>query len=599
MTQSRLGLPSLGLGVGLRSAHFDYVLHHRSRVDWFEIVSENFLRSSGWPRYVLDSVAEQYPVVMHGVSLSIASTDPVDFEYLAELKQLASSTRAIWVSDHVCWTGVAGTNTHELVPFPLTEASLAHVVERIRIVQDYLERPLVLENPSTYFSYIESTLTEWDFLARMAEEADCGLLLDVNNVFVSSVNHGFDPETYLRALPPSRVVQMHVAGHALNSTHAVDTHDGPVADSVWNLFRLAVSLTNGVSTLLEWDEHLPAFPVLEGELDKARAYGAAGREPTNICRERASNQQAAAPTRGDRRGVATCVSTAPSHLRSVQLWTQLVLGHPHSVAAGARSRRARAALPAAQGRLDRVIAASRGLSAEQRVGLTRLSSRRRRLEAMRSLHPALLHALGQGLFDQFALAYLDQHPSTSYTLANLDDNFVDYLVATRPKRRGAGHAPAWPDFIIELAAFEHTFTAVYNGSDCERVAKPTCGRCAANEGGLLDCELRVSPGVHVQRSRYPVHEYFEAVKHGRPTPIPAPQDTIVALNRTDYTVRVARLEPLESEVLELVLNDASLKTATLASGASPRAVSTWLQTWIARGYIGCVAPREIPRQELC
>jgi uncharacterized protein (UPF0276 family) len=275
VTAQRLGLPNLGFGVGLRSAHYEHILAHRPAVDWFEVVSENFMDSRGRPRHVLDEIVARYPVVAHGVSLSIGSTDPLDRDYLARLKRFVDEIDPAWVSDHVCWTGVAGLNTHELVPIPFTEQSLAHVVRRIRIVQDVLERPLVLENPSSYVTYVDSTMTEWAFLARMAEEADCGLLLDVANVRVSAFNHDFDAVEYLRALPHERVVQMHLAGHTELETHIVDTHDRPVADPVWELYALASELTGGVSTLIEWDEALPPFPEVHAEVLKARDYASA------------------------------------------------------------------------------------------------------------------------------------------------------------------------------------------------------------------------------------------------------------------------------------------------------------------------------------
>jgi uncharacterized protein (UPF0276 family) len=267
-----LGLPNLGFGVGLRSAHFDHLLSHWPAVDWFEIVSENFMDSGGRPRMVLDEIVARYPVVAHGVSMSIGSADPLDGDYLARLKRFVGEIEPVWVSDHVCWTGVAGLNTHELVPIPFTEESLAHVVERVRVVQDVLERPLVLENPSSYVTYVASTMTEWEFLSRMAEEADCGLLLDVANVRVSSVNHDFDALEYLRGLPHERIVQMHLAGHDDLGTHIVDTHDRGVCDEVWELYRVACELTGGVSTLIEWDDRLPAFAEVHAEVLKARRY---------------------------------------------------------------------------------------------------------------------------------------------------------------------------------------------------------------------------------------------------------------------------------------------------------------------------------------
>jgi uncharacterized protein len=271
-----MNYPDLGLGVGLRTQHFRYVLDNWPRVDWFEVISENFMDSGGWPRHVLERVAERYAVVIHGVSMSIGSADPLDFDYLTRLKRLAQEIGARWVSDHLCWTGILGRNTHDLLPVPLNEETLRHIVRRVRAVQDFLERPLVLENPSSYLSFAGDTLREWEFISALAEEADCRLLLDVNNVYVSSVNHGFDPVEYIESLPHGRIVQIHIAGHTNCGTHIVDTHDGHVVKSVWELYRLAQRRTGGVSTLLEWDSSIPEFPVLHAEVLKARHYMSTG-----------------------------------------------------------------------------------------------------------------------------------------------------------------------------------------------------------------------------------------------------------------------------------------------------------------------------------
>ncbi len=272
MTSPRLGYPNLGLGLGLRTVHFDHILREWPDVEWFEILSENFMDSGGRPRHILRQIAERYPIVMHGVSLSIGSSDPLNLEYLRKLKLLAGEVHAVWVSDHVCWTGVAGQNTHDLLPVPFTETTLRHVVERIRTVQDFLGRRLVLENPSSYVGFRASTMPEWEFIARMAEEADCGLLLDVNNVHVSATNHDFDSTVFIKGLPAERVVQCHLAGHTDMGTHLIDTHDRPVIDPVWALYSLADGVTGGVATLLEWDASIPPFPEVHAELLKARDH---------------------------------------------------------------------------------------------------------------------------------------------------------------------------------------------------------------------------------------------------------------------------------------------------------------------------------------
>lgn len=273
----RFDLPNLGVGVGLRNVHYGHVADTKPEVDWFEIISENFMGVGGRPLWFLERIAARYPIVMHGVSLSIGSMDPLDREYLESLKELACTTKARWVSDHLCWTGVAHRNLHDLLPLPYTEECLRHVVARIKQVQDVLERPLVLENPSSYVEFKSTTMSEWEFLARMAEEADCGLLLDVNNVFVSSFNHGFDPYEYLAGIPMERVVQFHVAGHTHKGTFILDSHTGQAVSEVWKLCEKACELTGGRSTLYEWDDEIPALDVVVAEAEKARAFTGMGK----------------------------------------------------------------------------------------------------------------------------------------------------------------------------------------------------------------------------------------------------------------------------------------------------------------------------------
>lgn len=262
----------LGLGVGLRNVHFDHILSEHPTVDWFEAISENFMDSGGRPRAVLRQIAERYPVVLHGVSMSIGSTDPLDLGYLARLRRLADEVSARWVSDHLCWTGVLGVNSHDLLPLPLNEEVLRHVVDRVLRVQDILGRPLALENPSTYVRFRNSTLGEPEFLRALCDATGCMLLLDVNNVYVSCFNAGTDPLDYLDAFPFERVVQMHLAGHQHCGTHIVDTHDRPVCAAVWAMFRIAWQRCHGAATLLEWDGEVPPFERVHAEALRARAF---------------------------------------------------------------------------------------------------------------------------------------------------------------------------------------------------------------------------------------------------------------------------------------------------------------------------------------
>jgi uncharacterized protein (UPF0276 family) len=261
---------ALGFGLGLRVDHYESILADHPPVDWFEALTENYLVPGGKPLDYLMRIRERYPMVMHGVSLSIGSTQPLDRNYLAQVKALAARVEPHWISDHLCWTGIAGRNMHDLLPLPYTEEALSNVVERVRTVQDILGRRILLENVSSYVTYRDSQLTEWDFLREIAQRADCLLLLDVNNIYVSSVNHEFDPLDYLHAIPVDRVQQIHLAGHENHGDYLIDTHDHPVPDPVWELYSAAVRRFGNVSTMIERDANIPPLEELCSELDAAR-----------------------------------------------------------------------------------------------------------------------------------------------------------------------------------------------------------------------------------------------------------------------------------------------------------------------------------------
>ena len=269
-TTSSGALPSLGYGLGLRVEHYESLLADPGKVEWLEVVSENYMVSGGLPLVWLDRFRERFPLVMHGVSLSIGSTDPLDDDYLARLAALAQRIEPAWVSDHLCWTGVQGVNLHDLMPLPYTEEALDHVVGRVKRVQDTLKRRILLENVSSYVSFADSQLTEWEFLAAVAERADCLILLDINNVHVSAMNHGFSSLDYLRGIPVSRVHQFHLAGYEQGERLIIDTHDAPVSNAVWDLYLEAVRRFGRVSTMIERDDNFPPLAELMAELEHAR-----------------------------------------------------------------------------------------------------------------------------------------------------------------------------------------------------------------------------------------------------------------------------------------------------------------------------------------
>ncbi|MHB2141767.1 MNIO family bufferin maturase [Pseudomonas monsensis] len=276
-------LPCLGYGLGLRSAYYQQILEQAPDVDWFEVISENFMVPGGKALYYLDAIAERYPLVMHGVSLSIGGPHALDRDYLIHLKQLAERVKPAWISDHLCWSRGNAHQLHDLLPLPYTEESLEYIAGRIAQVQDVLQRPLVLENVSSYVRAASDDFTEWEFLAALSRVSGCELLLDVNNVYVSSRNHGFDPWTFIQQLPADKIRQLHLAGHSDYGDYVIDTHDHPVSDPVWALYQRTLQHLGPVATLLERDDHFPPFDELLDELHKARELAAMVLQESTQC----------------------------------------------------------------------------------------------------------------------------------------------------------------------------------------------------------------------------------------------------------------------------------------------------------------------------
>jgi hypothetical protein len=279
-------LPFLGFGLGLRPQHYAEILDGSPEIDWFEVLSENYMVPGGQPMKMLDRICERYPVVMHGVSMSIASTSPLDMNYLRQLKALASRIKPVWISDHLCWTGVHGVNLHDLLPVPYTKEALNHVVDRVNQVQDFLGRPFTLENVSSYVTFGQSEMSEWNFVSEVSERTGCWLLFDVNNVYVSAFNHDFPADDFLNGVPKDRIVQFHVAGHSHEETHIIDTHDHPVCPEVWDLYRKAVETFGPVSTMIERDDNIPPLAELVDELNHARAIASEVLGPDATARPR-------------------------------------------------------------------------------------------------------------------------------------------------------------------------------------------------------------------------------------------------------------------------------------------------------------------------
>lgn len=272
MKNPNFSIPNLGIGIGLRIPHYPYIFEHLPPIDWFEIISENFMSDAPLPQENLERILAHYRVVQHGVSLYIGSSDPLDFEYLKKLKALARKTKTPWLSDHLSWGRLDGAHFHDLLPLPYTDATANYVAERARIVQDFLEIPFALENLSSYVTFTSDQMPEWEFYSKVVEKAGIYMMLDVNNIYVSSRNHHFDPREYYTNIPLDRVLQIHLAGHSDHGTHVIDTHDNYVCDEVWKLYGEIYPLTNGVSTLLEWDDKFISFEETWQEALKAKAF---------------------------------------------------------------------------------------------------------------------------------------------------------------------------------------------------------------------------------------------------------------------------------------------------------------------------------------
>ena len=263
-------MPFLGFGLGLRPNYYEEILSRKPDLDWFEILSENYLVPGGKPLYYLDKIRQDYSIVMHGVSLSLGSSDALDMDYLHQLKNLANRIEPVWISDHLCWTGIDSLNVHDLLPVPYTHEAINHIVFRIQQIQEFLGRAILIENVSSYLTFKQSEMTEWAFLSEIVKKSGCYILLDVNNIYVSSVNHQFNPLDYIHSVPADRVAQIHLAGHSNHGDYIIDTHDAPVIQPVWDLYAATIQRFGPVSTMIERDDNMPPFDELLNELDHAR-----------------------------------------------------------------------------------------------------------------------------------------------------------------------------------------------------------------------------------------------------------------------------------------------------------------------------------------
>lgn len=541
----RLELPSLGFGLGLRPSHYDFIKQNQPNVDWFEIISENYMDTDGRPKRHLAEIKERYPIVMHGVSLSIGTVDPLNSDYLRQLKKLIDWVNPAWISDHLCWTGVAHGNVHDLLPVPYTESSLKHIVQRIQQVQSFLGRPIALENPSTYLEFNSSSMPEAEFMARMVEESGCWLLLDVNNVYVSCYNHRLDPKSYIDSMPLNRVVQVHLAGHENHVTHLIDTHNGPVIDDVWQLYRYVVSQCQHLpNTMIEWDDNIPEFPVLYAELEKAK---------------RIVTDPIVEPLLLPRFPHATYelpCHTSPT-LLDEQQWLQQAIFLEHSNSQVLNER----------------VKPKVNFSPEAQLGVYINAYKYRLFDVVYEDYPALKHYLRDDAFEKLLWQYIRACHSDHYNIAQFSLGMPDFISKIMPENR----------FIFELSTLEATILRVFDAPESEVLTAESLTHLT--EASFMNARLVMRKALVCLSFDYAVNDYYQCVMDETTAEAPdAPSTSYLVVFRDNDTIWRLEMEALEFALFGKLLAGQVLTTALadVLSAQSDEDLASHLSLWFAR-----------------
>ena len=548
--------PFLGYGVGLRPPHYSYILENRPDVGWLEIISENYMDSEGSPRRILEQVREHYPVAMHGVSLSIGTTDPLNSEYLKNLKNLAAWLRPAWISDHLCWTGVAHKNTHDLLPVPYTEQALKHITGRIQDVQDFLERPIVLENPSTYLEFTSSSMSEWEFITRMSEDSDCGLLLDANNIYVSCYNHRWDPQTYIDSLPLDRVVQIHLAGHTNNGTHIIDTHNDHVVDEVWALYHYIIQKAgHEITTMVEWDADIPDFPVVQAEVNKARKWARSAHAPV------------AMPVFPGNRDNFRPSEKSPAFAEQLQdMQNAIVSGEPQHMSP------------------DETIIPKPDFSPEEQIDVYIRGYRCTLFDAIAEDCTALKTYLGEEEFSKQVRAYIKATPSVYYDLSRYIEPFPEFVKNT-----------AGDEFAGELALLEKTISRLHDAPDSPVLSVSDLASLTPED--LMQSHLELRDALVLFAFAGPVNDYYSAVMEDQTPDAPAKQASYLAVYRHNDTVWRLPLDETEHLLLSSLKAGMSVEEALQAAlpqndeeAALAEKLSGWFSRWVSNNLIKSLRP---------
>ncbi len=536
--------PKLGYGLGFRSSHFQYIKDNNPDIDWFEIIAENYMDTDGRPRRILDELKERYPIVTHGVSLSIGTVDPINSEYLKKLKQLERDVNPRWMSDHLCWTGVAHKNTHDLLPVPYTEEALKHIVERIKQVQDFLGRRLVLENPSTYLEFTCSSMSEWEFINRMVEDSGCGLLLDVNNIYVSCYNHRWDPKTYIDAMPLSEVAQIHLAGHTNMGTHIIDTHDDHVLDEVWTLYAYTIQKAGFVNTMIEWDDKIPEFPVMIEELNKARHWGKQAEGPTPIPSFKRYSDNIRPPD-----------EPLPYEQELADMQSAILSGDGSKMNPD-----------------DRVIPKT-DFSPSEQIQSYINGYRYRLFDIVFDDYPAVMKAMGRDEFIDLVDGFVESTPSTHFNVARYIDSFSEYI------------KPKVEPFIHEVSVLETAISRVFDYDETKTLQQSDLE--GYDPEGFMSASLLPRKALKLFAFSYPVNSFYTAYINDTDMDIPSKEPSYLAVYR--HNDEMWRLDLEEREYLVLSSLFSGISVGESLSATLPEdeidAIGPWFSRWISNGLL--------------
>ena len=562
-TASSLCAASPGFGLGLRTQHYPDFQRQRHPLDWLEVITDNFLVEGGRPLKMLDLIRREYPVAMHGVAMSLGSADGLNLAYLYKVKQLAQRIEPLWVSDHLCWSGVGETVLHDLNPMPYTEEAARRLIEHISQVQDVLQRRLVVENVSSYVSFAHSATSEWEFLCHVAQEADCLLLVDINNIYVSSVNHDFDPEAYLNALPAHRVQQIHLAGHSRNATHIIDTHDHPVCDEVWHLYAAACRRFGVVATMIERDDHIPPLRELLAELDMARAIAQTHVSPVTVA---VVSVVADAFISSEPRPSYGVVQPSPDLLFLQTNWTACVLQDPQPEDAPMR-------LSLAESVTD---------TPALRFGIYHRAYRLRLCEVLRDSFAKTSAYMGSDLFDGHASVFVMQQPPTERNLGHYGAALPGFFQQIYPDN---------PE-LYELAQLDWDLRSRFDGINAPAL---TVEALVTNTHGEIPCLSMTSPLHHsvvLRNSRTNALKLWRAIDGDVEVPEVQQQEVgsgLVAW-RWDLQPNFMSLDAAQYSFMQALaagdsIQDAGDRFADTEVLPSPEVLGAWLQSWLTQGLL--------------